>query len=129
MPNRFIQELYKLIEPSGCILFISSLDDDTVKVVFVNNGWHMAYENLPPFDKRCTVERLLKGTQNKGHNTLNLSIKDKFYGPYRPFVFKKQDLPFQVILSPSISHPTHLLYGAKVCSHNANSDGIRKFVR
>lgn len=128
MPNRFIQELYKLIEPSGCILIIYSVDDDTVKVIFVNNGWHMAYENLPQFDIRCPVECLLKGTLNKGHSTLNLSIKDKFYGPYRPFVFKKQDLPLQVILSPSIHHPTHILHGAKVHSHNANSDGIRKFV-
>ena len=26
---------------------------------------------------------LLKGTMNKGHNTFNLSMKDKFCGPYR----------------------------------------------
>ena len=30
-----------------------------------------------------TVEPLLKDTPNKGHNTFDLSIKDKFYGPYR----------------------------------------------
>ena len=29
------------------------------------------------------VEPLLKDTPNKGHNTFNLSIKDKFCGPYR----------------------------------------------
>ena len=31
----------------------------------------------------CTVEPLLKDTPNKGHNTSDLSIKDKFCGPYR----------------------------------------------
>ena len=30
-----------------------------------------------------TVEPLLKDTPNKGHNTFDLSIKDKFCGPYR----------------------------------------------
>ena len=30
-----------------------------------------------------TVKPLLKDTPNKGHKTFNLSIKDKFYGPYR----------------------------------------------
>ena len=30
-----------------------------------------------------TVEPLLKDTPNKGHNTFDLSIKDKFFGPYR----------------------------------------------
>ena len=30
-----------------------------------------------------TVELLLKDTLNKGRNTFNLSIKDKFCGPHR----------------------------------------------
>ena len=30
-----------------------------------------------------TVEPLLKDTPNKGHNTFNLCIKDKFCGPHR----------------------------------------------
>ena len=30
-----------------------------------------------------TLGPLLKDTLNKGHNTFNLSIKDKFCGPYR----------------------------------------------
>ena len=30
----------------------------------------------------CTVEPLLKDTQNKGHNTFNLFVKYKFCGPY-----------------------------------------------
>ena len=30
-----------------------------------------------------TVEPLLKDTPNKGHNTFDLSIKDKICGPYR----------------------------------------------
>ena len=30
-----------------------------------------------------TVRPLLQDTLNKGHNTFNLSIKDKFCGPYR----------------------------------------------
>ena len=30
----------------------------------------------------CTVKPLLKDTPNKGHNIFNLSIMDKFYGPY-----------------------------------------------
>ena len=30
-----------------------------------------------------TVEPLLKDTPNKGHNTFDLSIKDKFCSPYR----------------------------------------------
>ena len=31
----------------------------------------------------CTVEPLLKDTPNKRHNTFNLSVKDRFYGPCR----------------------------------------------
>ena len=31
----------------------------------------------------CTMELLLKDPLNKGHNKFDLSIKDKFCGPYR----------------------------------------------
>ena len=34
-------------------------------------------------NKLATLEPLSKDTLNKGHNTFNLSIKDKFCGPYR----------------------------------------------
>ena len=33
-------------------------------------------------------EPLLKDTLNKGHNTFDLSIKDKFCGPYRTMVIQ-----------------------------------------
>ena len=43
---------------------------------------HM-YDLLVIDSYHITVELLLKDTPNKGHNTFDLSIKDKFCGPYR----------------------------------------------
>ena len=41
---------------------------------------------------RCTAEPLLKDTLNKGHHTFNLSIKDKFCGPYRTMAIRTTSL-------------------------------------
>ena len=35
-----------------------------------------------------TLNVMLKDTLNKGHNTFNLSIKDKFHGLYRTMVIQ-----------------------------------------
>ena len=37
--------------------------------------------------KGYTVKPLLKDTPNKGHNTFNLSIMDKFYVPIGPWQY------------------------------------------
>ena len=42
----------------------------------------LAYDNQLQVHN-YTVEPLLKDTPNKGHNTFDLSIKDKFCGPHR----------------------------------------------
>ena len=55
------------------LMVLKTVEEDNT--VIINNGEDVS--------KQFTMRPLLKDALNKGHNTFNLSIKDKFSGPYR----------------------------------------------
>ena len=53
-----------------------------------------------------TVEPLLKDTPNKGHNTFDLSIKDKFCGPWQYNFTSERGQPlYNSKIMPKIAGP------------------------
>ena len=61
-----------LLIKSGCVIWVAKHVKEDWLVVLRYQFWH-----------ETTVEPLLKDTPNKGHNSFDLSIKDKFCDPYR----------------------------------------------